>query len=273
MDITLEVFLLLLDNEPLTNREMSDELDTDIRNVQRAVSRLRVAFDSENIMRKHFDFKEDRKHHTISQRYVLKTEQISLLTKLLLSSRSLNDNEMIQLINRMLNMIDIKNRKTVTFSIDGEIHTKSTISDASFREEKLWKIDQYVLKQKILRFDYTNKEIHEEPVTETIERVPVHTFFDNFYFFMVGWNRESNDKNPYEIYRIDWMDKLIDPKITLNIDHKVRLNHGQQALQRAYGYKGKEIRIQFDYYGFFFILLINLFWFISIEQDGFMNLT
>jgi len=250
MDMTFEVFLFLLENEPLTNREIADRLDTDIRNVQRAVSKLQATADSSILMRKYFDFKEDGKAHTISQRYALKTEQISLLTKLLLSSRSLNGKEMAQLINSMLKMINLKDRKAVTFSVDGEIHTQATISDTSLREKKLWEIDQYVLKQKVLRFDYTNKEIHENPVTETIERVPVHTFFDNFYFFMVGWNRESQDKNPYEIYRIDWMDNLVDSKITLNIDHKVRLNHGQQALQRAYGYKGEEIRIKFDYYGY-----------------------
>lgn len=57
MNLTLRIFFLLLENKPLKNKEISEKLNTNIRNVQRIIENLKLAFDDKtNVLNRHFTF-------------------------------------------------------------------------------------------------------------------------------------------------------------------------------------------------------------------------
>lgn len=252
MNLTLEVFFMLLDNKPLTNNFISDVIETDVRNVQRAIKRIKKAFDESELLRQHFELKESKIkrtfYHTINQKNLLRTDQILLLIKILVASRSLNPTEMKQITDQMLKMVNLEDKNVVEFGLDSDRNPQSYLGDLSDRESKLWSLDQYIIHQDMIKFDYTDHEAKENTQTVTLERIPVHTFFDNYYFFMVGWDKYTNE---YQIYHLDWMNNItVSSNVNTHIDHKKRLNHGEEALHRAYGYMGRKIRIRFEYYGY-----------------------
>lgn len=247
MNLTLEVFFQLLDNKPMTNREIADKLGTDIRNVQRATKSIATAFDQNAKLTKHFEFKKVDSRHTIIKKYLLNEEQILFLSKLLVSSRSLNENEMPKLMSTMLEMIGVEERNVVNSANASERLTETYIADKNNRLDKLWQLDNFIFNKNKIRFDYTNYEVQEHPETKTIDLLPVHTFFDNYYFFVIGLEKSTHE---YKTYRIDWMQNITKVKIKLHVDYSKKLNHGEEIQHNAYGYMGKKTRIQFEYYGY-----------------------
>lgn len=247
MNLTLEIFFILLENKPLQNREIAKKLDTNIRNVQRSIDKIKIAFEQSSTLNRHFRFIEDGRAHAVSQRLLLNEEEILILTKNLVSSRSLNEVELPALTDKMISMVGVDNHKVVKSAVASERLTETYIDDKSFRKDKLWQLEQYIYKEEKIRFDYTDHERQEDAQTKTVEILPVHTFFDNYYFFVVGLEKESHQ---YVTYRIDWMDHIEQIKIKLNLEHNKRLNHGQEAQYNLYGYQGKKTHIYFEYYGY-----------------------
>lgn len=247
MNLTLKIFFLLLENKPLNNRKIAEDLETNIRNVQRSIDKIKLAFEQSETLRRHFKFIEVGRCHAISQNLLLDESEILLLTKILVSSRSLNKTELPALTEKMISMVGIDNHKVVKSAVASEQLTETYIDDQSFRKDKLWELEQYIYNKDKIRFDYTDHERQEDAQTVTYEILPVHTFFDNYYFFLVGLEKQSHK---YVTYRIDWMDNIKKIKVKLNLEHNKRLNHGEEAQYNLYGYQGQETRIYFEYYGY-----------------------
>lgn len=248
MNLTLRIFFLLLENKPLKNKEISEKLNTNIRNVQRIIENLKLAFDDKtNVLNRHFTFKEDGRYHTVSQNLLLKEDEILLLTKILVSSRSLNKTELPELIDKLIDMVGVDNRKVVKDAVASERLTQTFIDDTSLRKDKLWALQQNISNNEKIRFQYTNHEAQEDAQTETVEISPVHTFFDNYYFFLVGLEKETHK---YITYRIDWMTDIKVIHVKIADDYSKRPNHGRDAQLNLYGYPGKKTRIYFEYYGY-----------------------
>jgi hypothetical protein len=248
MNLTLRIFFLLLENKPLKNKEISKRLSTNIRNVQRIIENLKLAFDDKNnVLNRHFTFKEDGHYHTVCQNLLLKEDEILLLTKILISSRSLNETELPELVDKLIDMVGVDNHKVVKDAVASERLTQTFIDDKSFRKDKLWSLQQNISNNDKIRFQYTNHEAQEDAQTETVEISPVHTFFDNYYFFLVGLEKETHE---YITYRIDWMTDIEVIHVKIGDDHSKRPNHGRDAQLNLYGYSGKKTRIYFEYYGY-----------------------
>jgi len=135
MSLTLKVFLTLLeDNKPLQNREIADKIDGNIRSVQRSIDKIAEIFDQSIVLNRYFEFSESNRAHTVNFKAVLKEEQILLLSKLLISSRSLNKSESDELIDSMLKMTDDDKSEIINSAINSERLTDTYIGDKSDRQ-------------------------------------------------------------------------------------------------------------------------------------------
>lgn len=247
MNWTLRTFFALLDHEPMTNREVASVLKTSIRNVQRAMEKIIPAFDLSFELNEHFIFEQKDGKSTIRKKGLLNKEQVLLLVKILVSSRTLNEVERSRTINAMLDMLDDEERKVIKVSIGTENLANTVIADKSDRQDKLWEIEQYIHLQKTINFTYVDYEMSEAVETYVVDLYPEHTFFDNYYLYLIGREKESGG---YKVYRLDWMYDIKQTSVHIPHDHDTRLNHGQEAKYNAYAYTGKKTRIKFEYYGY-----------------------
>lgn len=247
MNSTLEIFLLLLENKPMSNREIAERLDTNIRNVQRAVEKIDTAVEQNSILHRNFKFERIGRTHTIRQSLFLKEDEILLLIKILISSRSLNEKESQRLIKKMINMVGPDNREVVKKAAAIEHTTELFIDDKSDRQEKLWQLEKYISQNERIEFQYTDYERQEDAVTEKVEILPIHSFFDNYYFFLIGLKPEDHS---CITFRIDWMDKIKPIGAKSKIEHSELLKNGEETKQNVYGYRGEATTIYFEYYGY-----------------------
>lgn len=247
MNLTLEIFFLLLENKPLQNREIAEKLDTNIRNVQRTIDKIETAFEQSATLKRHFTFIKDGRAHSVSQNLLLTEDEILLLTKILVSSRSLNEKELPNLTQKLIDMVGVDNHKVVKAAVASERLNEIYIADKSDRKDKLWELEQYIYNKERISFQYTDHERQENAQTKFVEILPVHTFFDNYYFFLIGLEKESQK---YVTYRIDWMDDIRTISVKIVAEHNKRPNHGKDAQYNLYGYMGKKVHIYFEYYGY-----------------------
>lgn len=249
MNTTFDVFLKLLACESCQTKDLAADLNLNIRKIQRIIQDIKLVFDKNPTMGKYFKFEQTGYSYSIKQRYLLDKDQVLLLAKILVASRSLNPTELPRLTNQMLDMLNIEERDLVSSSIMSERITDNYIDNESYRIKKIGQLEEYIFNHDRIRFTYVDHEAFENTRTETIEMLPVHTFFDNYYFFIIGFVKATG-KN--RIFRIDWMSKIEKISVSLHIDHKAHHDHGEETRYEAYGYLGEEekTRIQFEYYGY-----------------------
>jgi len=228
-------------------KELASTIGVNKRSVERALESLRNDFDSGEGWNEFFELKSNDKYeYTINQKYMLNKEQVLFLSKLVVASRALNPDEFPEVINKMLSMINRDERKVISSSIATERTTTTFIDDKSPRLDKIWQLEKYISEKKRIRFQYVFYEEAENFRIDTIELLPTHTFFDNYYFFLVGY-----DGKEYKTFRIDWMKNTeeISNKIS-NRNRSTWHDHGQETQRDAFGYMGKKTRIKFEYYGY-----------------------
>lgn len=245
----MKVFLKLLECKSAPTKDIAQKLNLNVRQVQRAIQEIKIAFDSDPSLNKYFELKKIGHNYSINQRYLLQTDQVLILIKILVASRSLNKTELPGLTNQMLKMLDLDQRDIVSSSIMSELITDNFISNHSNRIEVLGKLEHYIFKHEKISFQYTDHEALENPTTEMVEMLPVHTFFDNHYFFVVGMLKDSGEN---KTFRIDWMTDIKKIHVKLPVDYSKHHDHGKETRYEAYGYIGKKAltRIRFEYYGY-----------------------
>ncbi|WP_162897850.1 helix-turn-helix transcriptional regulator [Companilactobacillus formosensis] len=243
MNLSIEVFLQLLENEACQTKDIAAKQEITIRTAQRAIKEIKVAFDKSAVLNKYFQLKKIGHAYSINQRYLLNQNQVLIL----IASRSLNSTELPRLTNKMLDMLTLEERSVVSDSVMTERITDNYLTDESFRIEKMGQLEQYIYHKQKIRFVYTDRYPSEDPNIETIEMLPIHTFFDNLYFFLIGLVKDTHE---YRTFRIDWMDNIEPIHFKLPIDHSKYHDHGQETRYEAFGYQGKKTRIQFEYYGY-----------------------
>lgn len=247
MNTTIEVFFQLLESQGLQNRELADKLGIEVRSAQRSVKRIKEAFEQSLILNKYFEFKKTGYKYSVNQRFLLNEEQILLLSKVLIASRVLNVKESSELIDKMISMVDFDKRGIISSAIASESITKTHIDDDSARQHKLWRLEQYISNKEKISFEYTDYEAKEKAETRLVELLPVHTFFDNYYLFLIGFERGSNS---YKTFRLDWMKNIEKINVKIRYEYSSRPNFGKDVQHNAYGYQGKKTRIRFEYYGY-----------------------
>jgi len=247
MNTTMEVFLKLLACGDASTKDIAQDLDISLRNTQRAIKEIKLLFDKNPTLNQFFQLKKNGHNYTICQRYLLHTNQVLVITKILIASRSLNKTELPQLVNKMFDMLALDQRSLVSESVMSEQITDNYIDDDSQRIEKIGQLEEYIFHRNTIQFQYTDHEAAEKTVTKTVEMLPVHTFFDNYYFFIVGILKDTGEN---KTFRIDWMDNIQEIKIKLPVNHSQHHDHGRETRYEAFGYMGKRTRIRFEYYGY-----------------------
>lgn len=175
-------------------------------------------------------------------------QEALVLTKILLASRALNDQETTTIINKWQNMISTKARKTIKSAVNENFDNESYIIDSNDREKTIWKLEEYIQSRSNISFNYRNLEVSGSPeVNEEI--LPLHVFFDNYYFFLKGYKFENNHSQ-FKTYRIDWMKDITKVKSKIKLIGQNMPQNSKEDPKSLFAYDGEEKSLEFEYYGF-----------------------
>lgn len=251
----LTMYGRLMDGRIIKKKDLAAEFGITQRSVQRDLESLRVFFAEEMMGREIlYDSRERgyRLAHAVPKG--LTNSEILAVCKILLESRSMNREEMMPILDKLLDCcVPDTSKKAVTKLIANERfhyiaprHGKAILSG-------LWEIGQAVEHHCVMEIEYLKMD--GKPSNRTIE--PVGLMFSEYYFYLVAFVRnepytayfKSKNKLMPAIYRIDRIQKFTVTEEHFTPAYVDRFQEGEFRKRVQFMYGGKLNRVKFKYVG------------------------
>lgn len=185
----------------------------------------------------------------------LESKELLAICKVLLESRSLVEEEMFPIINKILNLYGVEDeQKLVKEYIANEMHHYVELQHQEKLLDRLWKLEGAVKKRQYVEIRYKKLKNSQE-VTRRIK--PVGIMFSEFYYYLTAFieniDKEKEFHNPDDIfptiYRIDRLKEMKVLEETFYVPYGDRFEEGEFRKRIQFMYGGRLKRIRFKYRG------------------------
>jgi len=251
----LTMYSRLMDGKILRKRELADEFSIAQRSVQRDMEALRDFFSEEMMGREIlYDTRERGYRLTHAAPKGLTNSEILAVCKILLESRSMRQDEMMPILDKLLDCcVADTSKKAVTKLIANERFHYIAPRHGKEILPGLWEIGQAVQHHIVMEIEYLKMD--GSPSTRTIE--PVGLMFSEYYFYLVAFVRnepytsyfKSKNKLMPAIYRIDRIQNYTITEKNFTPAYADRFQEGEFRKRVQFMYGGKLNRVKFKYVG------------------------
>jgi len=251
----LTIYGRLMDGKILKKKDLAAEFGITQRSVQRDLESLRVFFAEEMMGREIiYDSRERGYRLTHAVPKGLTNSEILAVCKILLESRSMNKEEMLPILDKLIECcVPDSSKKAVTKLIANERFHYIPPNHGKNILPRLWEIGQAIEQHKVMEIEY--EKIGGKVVQRTIE--PVGLIFSEYYFYLVGFLRNIDKQEIFEnpddlfptIYRVDRIQNFTLLNEHFTPAYATRFQEGEFRKRVQFMYGGKLNRIKFKYVG------------------------
>lgn len=198
------------------------------------------------------------KGYRLEQIYQIKLTngEILAICKILLDSRSLLKNEMVDVLDKLISCcVPEKNQKMVKELIGNEkYHYVEPRHKTSFLDN-LWNLGQAISTSRYIEIDY---ERTKDKATVTRKVKPVAIMFSEYYFYLTAFIDDEEVKKDFDvlndsfptIYRIDRIKRLKVLEEGFHIPYSSRFEEGEFRKRVQFMYGGELQKVKFKYTGY-----------------------
>ncbi|MGZ0084913.1 helix-turn-helix transcriptional regulator [Caldibacillus thermoamylovorans] len=175
----------------------------------------------------------------------LTNEEILVIAKILLESRSLKKHEMEEILDKLIFQLSPQTQNITKSIIANERHYYASLQHNRPLIQTIWHLSEAVHKKKLTTIHY-QKEGTDAPVVRTVR--PVGIMFAEYYFYLTAFPVEYNFDFP-TIYRID---RIVHYEVTENhfkVDYVNRFQEGEFRKRVQFMHAGELMRIAFRFWG------------------------
>lgn len=237
----LAIFLLLLKGRQLKKITLANDFGVSPRSIQRDLATLRDILETSELGYR-LTFDEVTNYFKLKKLAVLEPQEILLITKIMLESRSLPKNEMEDILNHLIDQVAPEEKKKISQLIGNEKLLYLPLTNSQPKKERIWELSQSIPKKQALTITYQKNS--GERVERTV--LPVSLFFSEYYFYLLCYNPQFES---YLYYRVDRIEKLEKSSKKIYIDQKDRLEEGELRKKVHLMYAGQELTFTFQFWG------------------------
>lgn len=181
--------------------------------------------------------------------------EILTVCKILLESRSLQRDEMLPILDKLIDCcVPQSSQEVVRRLVANEKLLYIEPHHGQHLVESLWQLGQTVQKQRVLEIRY-QKLKGQEVVQRTVE--PVGLMFSEYYFYLVAFIRDIDRKEAFEnpddlfptIYRVDRLQSFRETGETFSPPYAKRFQEGEFRKRVQFMYGGRLQTVRFTYSG------------------------
>lgn len=249
----LVIFSRLTGGETVSKSELAAKYHVSERSIQRDMESLRCFFANQGLPQ---DIIYDHRLH--GYRLIdkhpkgLNNSEILAVCKILLESRSMRQDEMFPIIDKLLDCaVPVEQQQAVKGMIANEMfhyiepHHQKHILDG------LWEVEHAIQSQLVMEIEY---ERLKEPKSVSRRVLPVGLMLSEFYFYLTAFLEDkSTFENPDDlfptIYRIDRIKSFRILDEHFKVPYKDRFKEGEFRKRVQFMYGGKLELIRFKYTG------------------------
>lgn len=256
----LSIYTRLKNGKSIYKIEESNRYGVAPRTIQRDIAEIQSFLQNQNnetgeIQEIVFDKKSGGYRLETKLQNSLTPQEILVISKVLLESRSLIKTEMFPIIYKLLSSCsDETEAKQIRDLIANEQHHYIELHHGKKMLERIWMLEQAVKKQQYIQIRYKKMKCQE-----VVERKvkPVGVLFSEFYFYMTAFiediDKEKEFQNPDDIfptiYRIDRLEKIEVLEEHFSIPYTERFEEGEFRKRIQFMYGGRLRKIKFKYTG------------------------
>lgn len=260
MQRVLGIYTKLMGGYLVNKAEEALAYQVNERSIQRDIDDIRDYLDS-NISATGivnsvvYDHKE--KGYRLEQIYQLKLSNAEILAicKILLDSRSLQKDEMTDILDKLISCcIPAKNQKLVKDLIRNEMFHYVEPRHRKPFLDTMWQVGEAIRECRLIEVDYLRTK---DKAVVTRKLKPVAIMFSEYYFYLTAFIDDKelqmnfdviNDSFP-TIYRIDRIKDLQVSEKKFHIPYSSRFEEGEFRKRVQFMYGGKLQKIKFKYFG------------------------
>ena len=242
-DRILKIYSRLAGGETLRKKELAQQFHVTERSVQRDMESLRYFF-AEQGLRQDIVYDKASKGYRLERpaHSLLSNSEILAVCKILLESRSLRNDEMLPILDKLVACcVPEESRRAVTALLANEKHHYTAPHHGQKLLPGLWEIGQAVQNHQVIEIAYKRLK---EPKLVRRRVLPVGIMFSEYYFYLTAFLEDKTDfDNPDDLFpTICRIDRIRDFKVLderFRVPYKDRFQEGEFRKRVQFMYGGK----------------------------------
>jgi predicted DNA-binding transcriptional regulator YafY len=175
----------------------------------------------------------------------LTKKEVMAIIKILLESRSLSEDEIKPIIDKLLKQLPYNIKTHVNEIMSNELFHYKPVSHEKPLLDIIWKLSHAIRKNKVVKINYCSLN-KEKAFDREIE--PLGLMFSEYYFYLIAHHYGQEDDFKI-VYRLDRINDLDVTKEHFKMLYKNRFQEGEFRKRIQFMYPGKLMKIRFKFWG------------------------
>ncbi|MEF9983443.1 MAG: WYL domain-containing protein [Oscillospiraceae bacterium] len=234
--------------EIIDKKKFAEDFQISAKSVQRDIDDLRAylaeKYESSSNVTIEYDYELSGYKLVKQERDFLTNEEILVISKILLESRGLINEELNPIMNKLMLQATPTARENIKELIKKEQFNYIAPKHGKLLLNKIGSLSLCIHHQEVISFDYIrmdNKAVHR-----TVE--PLAIMFSEFYFYLIAWFSDHSKDFP-AVFRIDRIDKIEKTGDKFKIPYKDKFNDGEFRKRIFFMFQGPLNKIKFEFSG------------------------
>lgn len=239
----LTIFLRLQAGKRLSKANLSEEFGVDPKSIQRDISRLKKILVELTFSNSEIAFDTSDNTYRLIGETTFNKKDILVISKILLENRALNQSELNSLLEGLLALLSIEEKKEVEAIISSERLNYKSLTNNRDRIDTIWKLSEAIRREQMLNIKY------KAPLKEAKNHIifPVSLYYDAHYFYLVAYHLK---REKYITFRIDRIESLSESHVKKpEISHGRKYRDGDVRNQKVDAFEGRKIKVELLYTG------------------------
>lgn len=239
----LDIFFRLQAGKRLLKAKLSEEFDVDPKTIQRDISRLKGILEEKSNLGLEIIFDTSDNTYRLMGKTTFNKKDILVISKILLENRALNKSELNSLLEGLLSLLSIEEKKEVNAIISSERLNYKSLTNDRDRIDTIWFLSEAIRREQTLEIEY------KAPLKDVKSHIifPVSLYYDAHYFYLVAYHLKHEN---YTTFRVDRMESLSESHVKKpEISYGRKYRDGDVRNQKVDAFEGRKIKVKLRYTG------------------------
>ncbi|MCR4890848.1 MAG: WYL domain-containing protein [Lachnospiraceae bacterium] len=247
-DRIMELFFRALKGEALSVQKLSFEYNVSTRSITRDINSLKafLAEHSDNFGYTELEYSSTNHCYSLRMDSFLSNRELLAITKVLIGSRAFNSSDLLELIRKLKMNTTASDRTKLEKLIHKEVYHYDEIhSDCQSVIDNLWKLTECIEAKNTITISYY--KMNRDMVKRKL--MPVSVLFSEYYFYLIGYNCESETPNTPIYYRVDRISEITVHRENYKLTKEQNVDEGMLRKKSQFMWPGPSRRIRFEFTG------------------------
>ena len=239
----LTIFLRLHTGKRLSKTQLKEEFGVDPKSIQRDIGFLKRILEENPSLGLELIFDTSDNTYRLIGKTTFNKKDILVISKILLENRALNKSELNSLLNGLLALLSIEEKKEVEAIISSERLNYKSLTNDKDRIDTIWVLSEVIRREQMLEIEY------KAPLRDVKSHIifPVSLYYDSHYFYLVAYHLKHEKYTTFRVDRIESLSESHTKKPEISYGRKYR--DGDVRNQKVDAFEGRKIKVRLRYTG------------------------